>query len=573
MEGEKRQLRDEIENALARISDPNVPNNMKLPEDLAIQWARDVAFAKVNLRLHMEHRQEIIKLVGDEVMGTEYLLELDDQIQEITDTIATYGRRIETLAAGESTVLSLDKVTSAPQGVVKRMRDDITALENEKIIIQRFHDRYWAMQTRYPQAQKLARLMEIRLGIREKEVRDIRKTINSILKRQHQVHSSGFEYASLIAAGGMGLVVSAYRLVAKRFVAIKIRLSGSSEEAKLRHEREVEIGGKLQHPHIVKMIAAGRETRDKIEIYFFGDKEPINIPGSRLIKDVLTAVHDEQKALHLDARKVTPEVLDTIRKNFCDVEGVLDFTVMALVRGPSLTDFVLKREALLTGWQIAEIGDQILGALKYANREHGIVHRDMKPDNVAVRGDEPENQPYTYLLDWGVARESCGDAKVDRTRKQLTNLGVAVGTPLYAAPEQLGNINLAVSEKTDIYAWALTMYFTLTGVNLFDTESANVIEWIKLRQNAVHIGSMIDAAVNSLIERTGITSQNKVDVAAHNDLKKILKQCLAFDSKNRPNFEDVEKAWGNFRRIAANREGITLNKEGQNPQRELMITR
>src|SRR5262249_43097378 len=99
----------------------------------------------------------------------------------------------------------------------------------------------------------------------------------------------------------------------------------------------------------------------------------------------------------------------------------------------------------------ARLLDQVAGALAVAHRE-GVVHRDIKPDNILL--DEDEN---AYLADFGIAK--------DAHTRDLTDPDSLVGSPAYLSPEQIRGE--AVSPRADIYSLGLVMYEALTGEKAF----------------------------------------------------------------------------------------------------------
>lgn len=144
------------------------------------------------------------------------------------------------------------------------------------------------------------------------------------------------------------------------------------------------------------------------------------------------------------------------------------FLVLEYVQGKSLRE--LLSEGPVPVDRAVHIALQIAGAL---NRAHGlgIVHRDMKPENVMLveRDGDPD---FVKVLDFGIAKVPVGELFKDsapKSRQQLTQLGIVYGTPEYMAPEQA--LGQDVDARADLYALGIILYEMLTGSRPFEADS------------------------------------------------------------------------------------------------------
>jgi len=135
------------------------------------------------------------------------------------------------------------------------------------------------------------------------------------------------------------------------------------------------------------------------------------------------------------------------------------YITMELVRGTTLATFI--REAgRLDVRATLTIGKQLCRALEVAHEE-GIVHRDIKPQNLLV---DPAG--FLKVMDFGIAR--LAERRPD-TGEALTAVGVVVGTPQYMAPEQL--FGESVDQRTDLWATGAVLFECVTGRLVFDPPS------------------------------------------------------------------------------------------------------
>ena len=134
------------------------------------------------------------------------------------------------------------------------------------------------------------------------------------------------------------------------------------------------------------------------------------------------------------------------------VEDGAAFLVMDLLEGESL-GAVIEREAPLSAERVRFIATQILSALEAAHAR-GVVHRDLKPDNVFLTSVSGVAD-LVKLLDFGIAR------LVEDADQKMTATGQVLGTPAYMSPEQARG--RPVDARSDLYAVGVVMYEALSG--------------------------------------------------------------------------------------------------------------
>jgi serine/threonine-protein kinase len=213
--------------------------------------------------------------------------------------------------------------------------------------------------------------------------------------------SGSYRIEREVGVGGMATVYLAHDLKHDRQVALKVlKPELSAAMGTDRFPREIHIIAKLQHPHILPLYDSGA------------------------------------------------------------VDGLL-YYVMPFVEGESLRAR-LGRVGRLSIAEAVRMLHDIADALAYAHAR-GIVHRDIKPDNVMLSGR------HASVTDFGVAKAvsaSAGD--------KLTTVGIAVGTPHYMAPEQaMAEAN--IDHRADLYALGALGYEMLTGHPPFEASSAQAV--------------------------------------------------------------------------------------------------
>jgi serine/threonine protein kinase len=125
------------------------------------------------------------------------------------------------------------------------------------------------------------------------------------------------------------------------------------------------------------------------------------------------------------------------------------YITMEYVEGKSLKDLIRSRGRLPVNIALS-VGKQLARALEIAH-EQGIIHRDIKPQNMVV---EPDG--VLKVMDFGIARMAARPAE-----SGMTQAGAIIGTPEYMAPEQLSTPE--VDQRVDIYAAGCVLYECVTG--------------------------------------------------------------------------------------------------------------
>ena len=143
--------------------------------------------------------------------------------------------------------------------------------------------------------------------------------------------------------------------------------------------------------------------------------------------------------------------------DYGEIDGQM-YMEMRLIEGVDL-DALLKRFGPLTPPRAVAIITQIASALDAAHAA-GVMHRDVKPPNILVTRDD-----FAYLVDFGIASAT--------TDEKLTQLGTAVGTWKYMAPERFSNDE--VTYRADIYALACVLHEAVTGSPPYRADSASTL--------------------------------------------------------------------------------------------------
>ena len=250
-----------------------------------------------------------------------------------------------------------------------------------------------------------------------------------------------------LGGGGMSRVFVAEESALGRKVVIKVLPPEIAAGVSAeRFKREIQMAARLQHPHIVPVLSSG------------------------------------------------------------EMQGVPYYT-MPFVEGESVRARLQRSGALSITETIGILRD-VAKALAYAH-ERGIVHRDIKPDNVLLSGGS------ATVADFGIAKAIAAARTEGQVGAQptLTQIGSALGTPAYMAPEQAA-ADPATNHRADIYAFGCTAYEMLTGRPPFVAKSPQRLLAAQMSDTPEHVATL------------------RADIPV--ELSELVMSCLAKDADARP---------------------------------------
>jgi hypothetical protein len=170
------------------------------------------------------------------------------------------------------------------------------------------------------------------------------------------------------------------------------------------------------------------------------------------------------------------------------------FLVMELLEGTTLEEHRERAPGgVLSAAEVVIIGDRILDVLAVAH-DKGIVHRDIKPDNIFLTSGG-----VVKLLDFGIARLR----EISGTKHTVTGTG-AIGTPAFMPPEQARGRWNEVGPKTDIWAVGATLFSVVTGHLVHEAETVNELLLAAMTKPAPKLQSVLPSvplALASVIDR------------------------------------------------------------------------
>ncbi len=179
--------------------------------------------------------------------------------------------------------------------------------------------------------------------------------------------------------------------------------------------------------------------------------------------DAVARFQREAKAMSLLAHPNTVRVFD-----FGQTADGLLYLSMEVLEGETLGER-FRYQPQLPPEEAVAVTRQILASLHEAHSK-GIVHRDMKPDNIFLASVEGHEDIVVKVLDFGIAKAWTGEARLDQHETQA---GTVFGTPRYMSPEQAQGHPL--DPRSDLYSVGILLYQMLCGAPPFEDDDAVVV--------------------------------------------------------------------------------------------------
>ncbi len=243
-------------------------------------------------------------------------------------------------------------------------------------------------------------------------------------------------------------LVESYKQADRIFSALADALSGTTLDGKFRLDEKIGEGG-FGAVFKATQIAGGPPVAVKV----------FRPQAGNASAESLERFRQEGVSASRVAHKNAVNILDS----GISAEGIA-YLVMELLEGRSLSA-ELKQLGKLSIRRAGQIASSVLKALAVAHQS-GIVHRDIKPDNIFIHHDA--DGEIIKVVDFGVAKLRDQETK-DKT---LTVTGAIVGTPAYMAPERLES--RPYDGRSDVYSVGIVLYEMLTGEPPFQSQENNI---------------------------------------------------------------------------------------------------
>jgi WD40 repeat protein/serine/threonine protein kinase len=299
-----------------------------------------------------------------------------------------------------------------------------------------------------------------------------------------------FELLSVLGRGGMGVVYRAWQPSLGRQVALKKLSQTGDAKVEARFRREIRALGRVEHPHLVKVFTSGSDG----DQWFYAMELVEGAP--------LSAVCDRLRASTAGASAVDLATWQAAVSTVCDEARRQEKPLGDAPHADPAP--VAKAEApaepgVGRGYvrQVVELMRQVAEAA-HALHEAGVIHRDIKPDNILVSADGAE----AMLVDLGLAQLA------DDLEGRLTRTRQFVGTLRYASPQQVLAVG-RLDRRTDVYSLGATLWELLALRPLFGegTQEVELIEKIqrdepeRLRRLHPGLSRDLEAIVHKCLEK------------------------------------------------------------------------
>ncbi len=253
-----------------------------------------------------------------------------------------------------------------------------------------------------------------------------------------------YKVLSTIGRGGFAVVFKAKQLSTGQVVALKVmrpqRIAnlGTADVELARFDREMELIGRLQHPHVVRLIDSG-----SLEV------ETLRPSATSQVFARMSSEVPSKEGTHPIEKKVVKS-----RKQ------QVPYIAMEYLDGRPFSE-IIADEAPMPVESAIELMLPVVSAIEAAHRA-GIVHRDLKPPNIIVM--HRNGRPHPKVLDFGIAK------LLDEGVTQLTVDSEFLGTPEYMSPEQARGAE-ELDARADQYTVGVLLYEATTGRRPFTSDS------------------------------------------------------------------------------------------------------